>query len=65
MSPPPCVLGKNAPSTYYPTKQGDFELLIFTDDDHASLGRIDPSTWHYQVITAPPPSQDPKSSTFK
>ena len=46
------------PSTYEPgidpinpSKYGDFELLVFTDDERASLQRIEPSTWHFQTIS--------------
>ena len=43
------------PSTYDPgmddpTKQGDFELVVYTDDARASLHRIEPSTWHFQEL---------------
>jgi len=34
-----------------PVKWGDFELLVFTDDDRASFGRIEPSTWHFQQLS--------------
>lgn len=44
------------PSTFEPgihdvSKQGDYELMVYTDDDRASLVRIEPSTWHLQELT--------------
>jgi hypothetical protein len=34
-----------------PAKWGDFELLVFTDDERAVFSRIEPSTWHMTTIS--------------
>ena len=39
------------PTTYEPAKLGDFELVVFTDDERASMVRIEPSTWHLQHLS--------------
>lgn len=44
------------PSTFEPgiddpSKHGDFELMVYTDDDRARLTRIEPSTWHVQTLS--------------
>lgn len=36
------------PSTFEPGELGDYELIVYTDDEAASLRRIEPSTWHLQ-----------------
>ena len=38
------------PGIHDPTRQGDFELMVYTDDPRAQLRRIEPSTWHHQEL---------------
>ena len=34
------------PSTFDPGQLSDFELVVYTDDERASLTRVEPSSWH-------------------
>ncbi|KAL1529927.1 hypothetical protein AB1Y20_000855 [Prymnesium parvum] len=36
------------PSTFEPGKLAEFSLVVYTDDERASLKRIDPPGWHIQ-----------------